>query len=192
VPLHFRKWLGTRGHRRASLETSHASRKHFLIRSGVWQGCCWWCQLHQPRLNVVSRHCVGWKHNSEATRTHRDVTSQLLTASWFVSLHSYFCYDSNRKCYPQSGLFSNTRSSQHICIRIQNQTNIFVSYALLIFTFNFRFVSAYSRADWKWTEVTSDSSIRKLRLTNIQLMRTSYIPKHYQDDADSEYKSYVG
>jgi len=30
VPLHFGKWLGTRGTEGASLETSHASRKHFL------------------------------------------------------------------------------------------------------------------------------------------------------------------
>ena len=36
----------------ASLETSHASRKHFLIKSGVWQGCFWWCQIHPTRLNV--------------------------------------------------------------------------------------------------------------------------------------------
>ena len=57
VPLHFGKWLGTGGTEGASLETSHASMKHFLIKSGVWQGCCWWCQLHQPECSFFSALC---------------------------------------------------------------------------------------------------------------------------------------
>ena len=65
------------------------------------------------------------------------------------------------------------------------------SKALLIFSFNFRFLSTVTSWLTERERLTSDCSIRKLRQRgtskHVQLMRTNYVPKHSRDHVASEY-----